>query len=144
MNSTDKLVIHTDGGARGNPGPAGIGVVIKDETGLIIFQHGAYIGEATNNFAEYQALIVALRKAKELGASQAHVFMDSELIVRQMHGKYKIKEPSLQRLAAEVFQLQKHFQRVIFTHVARQRNKEADALVNQAIDQALLTERPAG
>jgi ribonuclease HI len=132
-----KLVINTDGGARGNPGPAGIGVVIKDDKGLIIAQHGAFIGETTNNVAEYSALIEALKRAKELGATELQINMDSELVVRQMNGKYKIKEPRLQELAAEVFVLQNQFEKMVFTHVPRSQNKEADEMVNKAIDAAV-------
>ena len=133
-----KLVINTDGGARGNPGPAGIGVVIKNDQGLIIDSIKRYIGEATNNVAEYSALIIALEAAKRHKATHLHVHMDSELVVKQMQGKYKIKEPALAELAKKVFVLQKHFVDVIFTHVRREFNKEADKLVNQAIDEVSL------
>src|SRR5947209_7734103 len=100
------LIINTDGGARGNPGPAGLGVVIKNDQGLIIGEFKEYLGIATNNFAEYQALIKALEQARELGATDLQINMDSELIVRQMQGKYKIKEPALMKLAKRVFALQ--------------------------------------
>jgi ribonuclease HI len=133
------LTINTDGGARGNPGPAGIGVVIKNDRGLIIKQVSEYIQETTNNFAEYRALIRALEEAHKLEATHLLVQMDSELVVRQMTGKYKIKEPTLQKLAAEVFRLKNNFQEVVFTHVRRELNKEADKLVNQAIDNALFS-----
>lgn len=130
-----KLTINTDGGARGNPGPAGIGVVIADEKGKIISQHKQYIGEATNNVAEYKALLLALEESLKLGAGQLFINMDSELIVRQMQGRYKIKEPSLKLLAAEALKLIKHFKNVAFSHVPREKNKQADKLVNQAIDE---------
>lgn len=129
-----KLIINTDGGARGNPGPAGIGVVIRDSSNSIISEHKRYIGEATNNIAEYKALILALEEAKKLGADVVDVRMDSELIVRQMQGIYKIKEPTLQKLAGEVKNLKSKFQNITFTHVRRELNKEADKLVNEAID----------
>ena len=140
-----KLVINTDGGARGNPGPSGIGVVIRDENNKIIGAHKQYIGEATNNVAEYKALILALEKAGEglrakgigLSETELEVLMDSELIVRQMQGRYKIKEPTLKLLAGEVLILIKNFKDVTFHHVPREQNKEADKLVNQAIDAAL-------
>lgn len=128
------LVINTDGGARGNPGPGGIGVVIKNETGEIVYRHGGYIGAVTNNVAEYTALIKALTEAHNLGAKEVKVNMDSELIVRQMLGQYKIKEPTLQQLAGQVILLLKKFERYSFHHVRREFNKEADMLVNQAID----------
>jgi ribonuclease HI len=130
------VVVNTDGGARGNPGPAGTGVVIKDDQGNILYAVGEYIGEATNNVAEYKALIRALAQAAVLGAQEVRVNMDSELIVKQMLGQYKIKEPTLQQLAAEVIKLKNNFQNVTFTHVRREYNKEADVLVNQAIDAA--------
>jgi ribonuclease HI len=129
------LVINTDGGARGNPGPAGIGVVIKDAaSGEIIFEHGGYVGETTNNIAEYKALLKAVETSRDLGASEVKINMDSELIVRQMLGQYKIKQPDLQKLAAEVIKVLKSFSKYSFTHVRREFNKEADALVNQALD----------
>jgi len=139
MNTTHtELVLNTDGGARGNPGPAGIGVVIRNPEGRVVAEHKEYIGEATNNVAEYRALLKGLTEVEKLGAGEVRVNMDSELIVRQMEGKYKIKEPTLQKLAAEAFGLIKNFKRVTFTHVRRELNKEADLLVNQAIDAAML------
>jgi ribonuclease HI len=128
------LTVNTDGGARGNPGPAGTGVVIKNDEGEIVYRHGGYIGSATNNVAEYRALIKALAEAHNLGASVVKINMDSELIVKQMLGQYKIKEPTLQELAGQVVKLLKHFEQYTFTHVRREFNKEADMLVNQAID----------
>jgi ribonuclease HI len=131
----NKLIINTDGGARGNPGPAGIGVVIRDEKSRnLISRHCAYVGEATNNVAEYKALILALKEALKLGAKVLLINMDSELVVRQMKGQYKIKEPALKALAMEVFRLTNKFSRITFQHVRREKNKEADKLVNQAID----------
>jgi ribonuclease HI len=132
-----KLVINTDGGARGNPGHAGIGLVIKSDTGEIVYQYGAYIGETTNNVAEYKALIKALEESVHLGGSDLLIQMDSELIVKQMQGIYKIKEPTLKLLAEEVKSLLKQFEKYEFKHVRREFNKEADALVNQAIDAAM-------
>lgn len=129
-----KLTINTDGGARGNPGPAGIGVVIKDDSDKVVFQLGLAIGVATNNIAEYTALIKALEAAKGLGGAELAIRMDSELIVKQMLGQYKIKEPTLQSLAARVLVLKNSFAKVSFTHVRREQNKEADALVNAALD----------
>lgn len=129
-----KLIINTDGGARGNPGPAGIGVVIRDEAETIIFEHGAYIGDTTNNVAEYSALIKALETARDLGGTDLLVRMDSELIVKQMQGLYKIKEPTLQGLAGQVLKLKSHFKSVVFTHIRREFNKDADRMVNQALD----------
>lgn len=134
-----KLIINTDGGARGNPGPAGIGVVIKNEQGIVLFERGEYIGETTNNQAEYKALILALEKTSgnlEPKSSELdlEVRMDSELIVRQMTGQYKVKDPGLKPLAEIVIKLCKNFKHVNFVHVRRELNKEADKLVNEAID----------
>lgn len=136
-----KLTINTDGGARGNPGPAGIGVVIKNDQGLIIENIKAYLGETTNNVAEYTALIKALEAAVRHEARELQINMDSELVVKQMQGKYKIKEPTLQQLAKKVFELQNSFSSINFTHVRREFNKEADALVNEAIDEALALQK---
>ena len=135
------LIIFTDGGARGNPGPAGIGVVIASDDGKTISRHKKYIGEATNNVAEYKALILSLEEAVKISnfqypISNIQINMDSELVVRQMQGKYKIKEPTLKVLAQEVFSLINKFKNVEFTHVFREKNKEADKLVNEAIDEA--------
>lgn len=130
-----KLIINTDGGSRGNPGPAGIGVVIRDEQEHIVFEHGAYIGNNTNNVAEYSALIKALETARDMKATDLLVRMDSELIVKQMQGLYKIKEPSLQVLASKVLALKNFFNLVEFTHVRREYNKEADFQVNKALDE---------
>ncbi len=131
---TKLLVINTDGGARGNPGPAGIGLVIKSETNELLYSFGGYIGEATNNVAEYSALIKALEESVNLGGTDLRIQMDSELIVKQMQGVYKIKQPALQELATKVLGLLKKFQSYTFVHVRREFNKEADALVNQALD----------
>lgn len=130
------MVINTDGGARGNPGPAGIGVVIKNDSGITVSTHNMYIGHATNNIAEYKALLLALREARLLGGESLLINMDSELVVRQMQGRYKIKEPNLKDLAQEVLFKIKDFKSVEFRHVPRELNKEADKLVNQAIDLA--------
>lgn len=128
-----KLTIFTDGGARGNPGPAGIGVVIKSD-GKTVKGYGKYIGEATNNQAEYQALISALESAKEMGATEIQLFMDSELIVKQIKGEYKVKHPELAPLFLKFYNLKIGFQKFSVSHVPREKNKEADKLVNEAID----------
>ena len=136
---SSKLIINTDGGARGNPGPAGIGAVIRGDDNKIIGEYKQYIGEATNNVAEYKALILALTEASKLlnlepSTLNLEIRMDSELIVRQMQGRYKIKEPTLKLLAAEVLKLIKNFKSATFHHVPREQNKDADRLVNEAID----------
>ena len=132
-----KLIIHTDGGARGNPGPAGIGVVIADDKNKIVGRYKNYIGEATNNIAEYKALILALTEARKLSSDDLQINMDSELVVRQMNGQYKIKDLGLKLLASEAIKLMRNFKSVSFHHVRREQNKEADKLVNQAIDEQI-------
>lgn len=130
-----KLITFTDGGARGNPGPAAGGVVIKNENGNTIAAFGIYLGVQTNNFAEYTALIAALEKAKELGATEVDCVLDSELVVKQMRGEYKVKEPSLQKLFIKVYNSAAKFKKVTYRHVLRNENKEADAEVNKILDQ---------
>ncbi len=135
-------VIYTDGGARGNPGPAAIGVVIK--TPLEVKKYGEYIGQATNNDAEYQAVIFALKKLKQLigkekakTEAEVEVHLDSELLERQLNGEYKIKEKNLQQLFLEVWNLRQDFKSVVFKHIPREDNRGADKLVNQALDKEL-------
>ncbi len=136
-----KITIYTDGGARGNPGPAAIGVVIKQEGREKTYKQ--YIGQTTNNEAEYQALIFALKKTKSLlgkqKARQAKVecFLDSELVVRQLNHEYKIENEKMQKLFITVWNLMLDFGHVSFFHVPREENKEADRLVNEALDEAL-------
>ena len=136
-NSNKQLFLSTDGGARGNPGPAGLGFVLKNSSGEIVLERGQYLGETTNNVAEYSALIEGLKAAVALGAEQIVIQMDSELIVKQMSGEYKIKQPHLQELAAEVREQLSQFASYEFKHVLREHNKEADRMVNLAIDEAL-------
>jgi len=131
------VIINTDGGARGNPGPAGIGVVFSSPAGKILHEFKAYIGEATNNVAEYKALVLALEEAEKLNYKELQILMDSELVVRQMQGVYKIKEPALQVLAKQVLALSNRFKKVAYRHIPREKNKAADKLVNQAIDTQL-------
>jgi len=132
-----KVSIHTDGGARGNPGPAGIGVVIADEAGKTVKTVHKYIGEATNNQAEYEAVWVGLQAAKEFNAREVDFFLDSELVVEQMNRNYKIKNEALGKMFIKIWNLSQDFSRVTYTHVPRERNKLADQLVNQAIDEHL-------
>lgn len=132
-----KLTTYTDGGARGNPGPAALGVVIKDSVGNTITGYGTYLGSQTNNFAEYSALISALQKAKELGATEVECIMDSELVTKQMNRQYRVKEPTLQKLFLQAFNLASGFKKATFRHTLRANNKEADAWVNKTLDQQL-------
>lgn len=128
-----KLTIFTDGGARGNPGPAGIGVVIKDKA-KVIKNISEYIGEATNNQAEYTALIRGLEEAKKIGAQEVEVVMDSELVVKQTKREYKVKDKNLGTLFVKVWNLLQGFSNYKIRHVKRAYNKKADELVNNAID----------
>jgi len=133
-----EIVIYTDGGARGNPGPAGAGVVIK-ENGRTVAGFGKYLGDGlTNNWAEYEALVLAVADAKRLGFTDRHIEirMDSELIVKQMQGLYKVKDKNLKLQHAKVRELLLEFEHVHFKHIPREENSEADALVNEAIDEA--------
>src|SRR3990167_7202391 len=98
-----KLTTYTDGGARGNPGPAAAGIVIKNETGQVLAAYGEYLGKQTNNFAEYSAIISALKKAHELGATEVECVADSKLVVEQLNGRWKVKEPTLQKLFLEAW-----------------------------------------
>lgn len=129
-----KLTTFTDGGARGNPGPAACGIVVKDENKKTVASFGVFLGDQTNNFAEYNGLIEALKKAKELGATEVDCVLDSELIVKQMRGEYKVKEPTLQKLFVKVYNLAAGFKKVTYRHVLREQNKEADAEVNKILD----------
>lgn len=132
----DKVIIYTDGGARGNPGPAGIGVVFFDHKKNILHQFAEYIGKATNNQAEYRAVILALEKAKELNFTELDFYLDSELVARQINGEYKVKDKDLGSLFVKVWNLKLGFKKVVFHHVTREKNKEADKLVNRAIDRS--------
>ncbi len=129
-----KYSVNTDGGSRGNPGPAAIGLVIRDQDGKIIEEFGKTIGNQTNNYAEYFALITALEKLKSLGATQVECILDSELVVKQLKGEYKVKELTLQQMHQQVLVLSNNFDQVVFRHVRREQNKEADKLVNRALD----------
>lgn len=143
-----KYIIHTDGGSRGNPGPAAIGVIIESQGHLVKLQgalvgrreYGEYIGITTNNDAEYQAVIFALKKLKQLignkKAAEAHLvfYMDSELLMKQLNHEYKVKEENIQKLFLEVHNLRLDFGKVEFKHVLRGKNTAADKLVNQVLD----------
>jgi ribonuclease HI len=129
-----QLIIFTDGGARGNPGPAAIGIVIKTPAGDVVAAWGKTIGETTNNQAEYKALEAALEKAKELGAKQVDCYLDSLLVVQQVKGEWKVKEATLKPNVERVRKLASHFDKVSYHHVRRELNMEADRLVNEALD----------
>jgi ribonuclease HI len=131
-----KLVVHVDGGARGNPGPAAIGVVVSDAAGSPLEQLGEPIGEATNNVAEYRALLRGLERARALGAEEVEVVGDSELVAKQVNGQYKVKHPAMRPLHAEALRALARFERWRVRTVPRSQNAAADALVNAALDAA--------
>jgi ribonuclease HI len=133
-----KATLHADGGARGNPGPAGIGVVLKDESGEVIAEIARGIGEATNNVAEYSALIAGLELALEEGVTDLEVYLDSELVVSQIKGEWKIKNDRLRTLAVKARSLLDRFARKSIAHVPRELNSDADKLANQGMDAAML------
>lgn len=129
-----ELRLQTDGAARGNPGPAGIGVVIRDDGDGVVERLAESIGEATNNVAEYRALLRGLERASHLGAARVRVQSDSELMVRQMRGQYRVKEPHLRQLHARATRLAASFSQFVIEYVPRERNREADRLANAGID----------
>jgi len=129
-----KLTVNVDGGARGNPGPAAIGVVIRDADGLILDEHGERIGDATNNVAEYKALIRGIQRAADLGATELDLVGDSELVVKQIQGAYKVKKAGLKLLHAEARQALAEIDSWSIRHVRREFNAEADRLVNEVLD----------
>src|SRR5229473_3100589 len=131
------LIAHSDGGARGNPGPAGYGVVIQDETGRKVAALSQYLGHQTNNFAEYQGLIAALEYAIEHGHKALKLVSDSELLVRQIKGIYKVKNATLQELHGRAKQLIAKLDWFSIGHALREHNQEADELANQAMDKGM-------
>ena len=129
-----KARLFTDGGARGNPGPAAYGYVLEAEDGTVLAAHGEAIGVATNNVAEYSALVAGLEKACELGLGELEVVSDSELMVKQMRGEYKVKNVALRELSLQAAQLARQVGTVRYTAVRREHNELADRLVNEALD----------
>jgi ribonuclease HI len=129
------LRLHVDGASRGNPGEAGFGVHVTGDDGSEIASLYGYLGRATNNVAEYQALLHGLRFALARGATRVEVFSDSELLVRQIDGRYRVKNPGLQPLHREARGLLARFERAQVVHVPREQNREADALANRAVDE---------
>jgi ribonuclease HI len=130
-----KLVVNVDGGARGNPGPAAAAAVAADEAGEVVGERSAYIGEATNNVAEYRALLLGLELARELGASEVEVINDSELVARQIGGEYKVKHAGLKPLFIEAMRELRQFDSWAVRAVRREHNERADELVNEALDE---------
>jgi ribonuclease HI len=131
----EKLIIYCDGGSRGNPGPAGLGAVIYDENKSKVFEISEFLGVTTNNQAEYKGVLQAIKKAQELKAKELIFYLDSELVVKQMKGQYRVKNKDLLPLYMEIRKYILEFQKVEFNHVRREYNKEADALANMAMDE---------
>jgi ribonuclease HI len=129
-----KLVVHVDGGARGNPGPAAVGVVVSTPDGEVLDEIGEVIGVATNNVAEYRGLLLGLERARALGATEVEVVNDSELVARQVQGDYKVKHAGLKPLHQQALTALRAFDRWSIRSVPRERNARADALVNAALD----------
>lgn len=130
----EKIIIHSDGGARGNPGPAGIGAILHDVDGKVVAEISRHLGETTNNQAEYKALIAGLEKAQDLKVKEVDCFLDSELVVKQLNREYKVKSPELAPLFLKVHNLSLSFKKIKYVHVRREYNKEADRLANEAMD----------
>lgn len=132
-----RVVVHVDGGARGNPGPAAVAAVASSSEGETLAERKAYIGEATNNVAEYRALLLGLELARELGAEEVEVVNDSELVARQIGGEYKVKHAGLKPLFTEAMSELRNFHKWAVRPVGREQNARADELVNEALDEAL-------
>jgi ribonuclease HI len=130
----EKVVVNVDGGARGNPGPAAIAAVVQDPGGEVLEERGERIGETTNNVAEYRALLLGIERAAARGASEVELVGDSELVVRQVKGEYKVKDATLRELHAQVKSALGGFERWSIRHVRREENAEADRLVNRVLD----------
>jgi ribonuclease HI len=131
-----RLVVNVDGGARGNPGPAAIAAVVSEPGGPVLEERGEAIGAATNNVAEYRALLLGIERARALGASEVELIGDSELVVRQVKGEYRVKDAGLRPLHDQVRAALDQFDRWSIRHVRREQNAAADALVNAALDRA--------
>jgi len=135
-----KIVVYTDGGSRGNPGPSAIGVVVCDERGKVMKEYSEQIGVRTNNEAEYEAVVFALKKIKALYGKKAvkdievEIMSDSELLVKQLNGKYKVLEPKIQPLFLKIWNIRIEFNKLKFSSIPREKNKQADSLVNEALD----------
>lgn len=129
-----KVVVNVDGGARGNPGPAAIAAVVKGSDGQVLEERGEAIGRATNNVAEYRALLLGIERAKALGAEELELVGDSELVVKQVKGEYKVKDATMRELHGQVKEALRGFEAWSIRHVRREQNAEADRLVNEALD----------
>ena len=131
-----RLVIHVDGGSRGNPGPAAAAAVLSTPDGQVVDEANEFLGVATNNVAEYRGVLLGLQRAKQLGATEVEVVNDSELVARQINGQYKVKHPDMKPLFLEAMAALRGFDKWSIRNVPRAKNADADALVNQALDAA--------
>ncbi len=131
------MIVACDGASRGNPGPAGIGVRITDDDGKVLAEIARGLGIATNNQAEYVAVLEGLRRARELGATEVLLRSDSRLLIEQLSGRFRVKNPTLRRLHQQVREVARAFERVRYQHVPRERNREADRLANEGVDALL-------
>lgn len=134
---TEEFFIYTDGASRGNPGEAGVGAVIADARGRTVKELKCFLGIATNNVAEYRAVILALEKALQLGAVSVNVNLDSELVVRQLRGEYRVREPNLKILHRQTLEILNRFLKYSIHYIPREENRRADQLANEAIDQRI-------
>jgi ribonuclease HI len=132
-----RLRVYSDGAARGNPGPAGAGAVLVEPSGQVVDKLGKFLGHQTNNYAEYMGLLIGLRRARELGVREVEVFADSELMIRQLGGRYQVKSASLRPLYEESLKLLNQFERVKLVHVPREMNRAADEMSNRAIEERM-------
>ena len=142
MSAPARVIINCDGAARGNPGPAGAGAIVVDESGVVLAEVAEGLGETTNNVAEYTAVIRGLEEAKRLGAHEVLLRSDSQLLINQLTGRYRVKAPHLQPLHKRVRDLMRAFARVDLEHVPRERNAAADSLANLGVDRWLAEGRP--
>ncbi len=136
-SSMNRVRVYSDGAARGNPGPSGAGAVLVEPSGQIVDRLGKFLGVRTNNYAEYMGLLLGLRRARELGVREIEVFTDSELLIRQLGGRYQVKSTSLRPLYDEALSLLNGFSRVKLVHVPREMNSAADEMSNRAIDERM-------
>jgi ribonuclease HI len=132
-----RLRLYSDGAAKGNPGPAGAGAVLVEPSGQVVDKLGKFLGHQTNNYAEYMGLLIGLKRARELQVRELEVFADSELMIRQLAGRYQVKSPSLRPLYEEALKLLNEFERVKLVHVPREMNRAADEMSNRAIEERM-------
>ncbi|MFT3714276.1 MAG: ribonuclease HI family protein [Archangium sp.] len=132
-----RLRLYSDGAARGNPGPAGAGAILVEPSGQVVDKLGKFLGHQTNNYAEYMGLLIGLRRARELGVREVEVFADSELMIRQLGGRYQVKSPTLRPLYEESLKLLNEFERVKLVHVPREMNRAADEMSTRAIEERM-------